>query len=299
MKKNYLFILLGLSLSIFSCKKENVEEPTFDVKTDKTQYKVGDSITFKFSGSADIISFYSGEGTKEYQYKDRLEATGGKLKLNITTQGLYATQTNNLKLMYATEFNNVYSPDGIKTGNWKEISSRFTFGEGGTQVASGDIDISDLPEPGKPIWFAFKYVGLASATAGTGGKTWRVYAFTLTNTSALGKVSAIANVKNAGWIAVDVENPVNKWTFASTDPAMIFAPNSTLLPSEDWAISSPFSPNKISPDLGTGIKTVLDNMKDFKYAFPEAGTYTVTFVAKNANNYGIKEIVKQITLTIK
>jgi hypothetical protein len=299
MKKNYFILFLGLSVSIFSCKKDTVDAPTFDAKTDKTEYKVGDTVKFNFSGNADVISFYSGETGKEYKNKDRVEAVGNKLKLAIATQGLYASQTNNLKLFYSTDFSNTYSVDGIKNGNWKDISSKFTFGEGGTQVASGDIDISDLPETGKPIYFAFKFAATASATAATGGKTWRVYAFNLSSTSSTGAVSTLATIKNAGWIAIDVENPVNKWAIASSDPALIFAPNSTLLPSEDWAISGAFYPNKVNPDTGTGIKVYVDALTDYKYVFTKAGTYIVTFVAKSAYKAEVKEVVKQITLTIK
>lgn len=47
MKKLYYFItfiIIGLS----SCIKEEIEQPTFDVSTTSTTYKVGDTVRFNF-----------------------------------------------------------------------------------------------------------------------------------------------------------------------------------------------------------------------------------------------------------
>lgn len=302
-KLKYLLGILILPVMV-ACQKNEPETPSFEVKTDKQEYNAGDSVTFAISGYADIISFYSGEPGKEYRYKDRTESTDSKLKLNVTTQVVFASQKKNLSLWYSTDFNNVYSPEGLKAATWTEITDRFTLSAdvgstNGVQTASGDVDLSDLPVSGKPIYFAWKYVGQASTTAALGGRTWRVYVFNLFNENAAKQVTSVASVTTAGWLGIDVENAANKWTIGTAAPALYFAPNSTLQASEDWAVSRALFPTAASPDLGTGIKGYLDKMSNYKYKFNAPGVYKVTFVARNTNNLGGKEVVKELTVTVK
>lgn len=303
---NKLKYILGALLipAIYACKKDTPDEPTFNVATAKTEYSIADSVEFKIDGYADIISFYSGEAGKEYRYRNRLESNDGKLHLNISTRVLFATQANNLTLMYSTNFDNLYTPAGIAAATWTDITDRFTLSSApplanGAITPSADVDLSDLPVSGKPIYFAWRWVGQASATAGLGGRTWRIHAFNLTNKTATSAIP-IATVATAGWLAVDVKNPVNKWTIQTTlDPALFFAPASTLLESEDWAISKALFPNSVSPDLGTNIKAYTDRMRNYKHKFSAPGTYTVTFVGKNALNGNVKETVREVTVTVK
>ncbi|RWU07596.1 DUF5017 domain-containing protein [Pedobacter chitinilyticus] len=302
---NKLKYILGLLLipAVYACKKDTPDAPTFNVVTSKAEYNLADSVEFQMSGYADVIGFYSGEAGKEYRYRNRLESDQGKMHLNIQTQVLYGTQANNLSLLYSTDFDNIYSVDGISKATWKDITNRFTLstaaaGAVGTAVTSADVDLSDLPISGKPIFFAFKWVGQASTTAALGGRTWRVPAFNLTNKTASG-TSTIATVTSASWLAIDVKNTANKWTIQSTTPFLYFAPNSTLTESEDWAVSKALFPNKVSPDVSVNIKAYTDRMKNYKYKFSKAGVYTVTFIAKNGLNGNVKEVVKELTVTIK
>lgn len=302
-KLKYLLGVLTLPLML-ACQKNDPVTPSFDVKTDKMEYNVSDSVRFSISGYADVISFYSGESGKEYRYKDRTESTDAKMKLNINTQVVFASQKNNLALLYTTDFNNVYTVEGIKAATWTDITSRFTLSAdigstNGVRTSSGEVDLSDLPVSGKPIYFAFKYVGQPSTTAALGGRTWRVYAFDLYNKNASGATTTLASVTTAGWLAIDVENPVNKWTIQTAEPALYFAPASTILASEDWAVSRALFPTAAKPDTGVGIKGYLDKINNYTYKFSAPGVYTVTFVAKNTNNLGLKEVIKEVTVTVK
>jgi hypothetical protein len=302
MKLKYILSILLLSY-LTSCKKEATEVPSFDVTTDKQEYNVGDSVSFSIKGYADIITFYSGEAGRKFEHKDRIESKDSKLSLNISTQVLFGAQENNLKLYYSTDFNNSYNAEGIKAATWTEITNKFTLsaadaGKSGVVTASGDVDLSDLPVSGKPIYFAWKYVNQAAATAAVGGRTWRIPVFNLTSKSESGSAT-IATVLTAGWLAVDVENPVNKWTIQTGTPFLFFSPASTLVPSEDWVITRALFPTAVKPDSGIGIKDYLSKISDYKYAFTAAGTYKITFVAKNANNLGVTDVVKELTLVIK
>lgn len=302
-KTKYLLGMVLLACGLYACKKDTPDTPDISVVAVGTNFKVTDSVEFKIEGYADVISFYSGEPGKEYRYKDRLEANDAKLFLNISTQVLFASQKNNLSLWYSTDFAKAYTPAGITAANWTNITSKFTFAPdiGSTTsdvTPSGNIDISDLVVPGKPIFFAFKYVGQASSSAATGGRTWRVPAFNLTSQSP-GGTASIADVVGAGWIAVDVKNTANKWTIQTTTPFLYFAPASTTNESEDWAITKEIYPNKVSPDKGLPIKAYTDRVQNYKYKFSKPGTYTVTFVGKNATSGNVKEAVRTLTVIVK
>lgn len=302
---NKLKYILGVLLipAFYACKKDTPDEPTFSVSIAKTEYNVADSVEFQINGYADIIGFYSGEPGREYRYKNRLESNDGKLHLNISTRVLFAAQANNLSLMYTTNFDNLYTPAGIAAATWTDITNRFTLstapaGANGVITPSADVDLSDLPVAGKPIYFAFRWIGQASTSTPTGGRTWRIHAFNLTNKTATSAIP-IATVTSAGWLAVDVKNPVNKWTIQAADPALFFAPAGTLDESEDWAISKALYPNRVSPDVSVNIKAYTDKMKNYKYKFNQPGTYTVTFIAKNGLNGNVKETVKELTVIVK
>lgn len=298
--------LLGLSLLVLvvaACKKDTPDTPSFNVETIGKELKVADSVEFKIDGYADVIGFFSGEPGKEYRFRNRLEANDSKIFLDISTQVLNASQRNNLSLWYSTDFAKVYTPAGIESSNWTNITSRFTLApDGGTAasavVPSGKIDITDLVVQGKPIFFGFKYVAQNSATPGTGGRTWRVPVFNLTSEFP-GGASTLANVTDALWTPVDVKNPANKWVVQAATPFLYFAPNSTLTESEDWAITREIFTNKVNPDKGAGIKAYTDRMANYKHKFSQPGTYTVTFVGKNGLSGNVKEVVRELTVTVK
>lgn len=301
-KFNYILGAL-LITSVYACKKDTPDGPTFSVSTAKTEYNVADSVEFNVEGYADVIGFYSGEAGKEYRYRNRLESNEGKLHLNISTRVLYGAQANNLSLLYSTDFDNIYTPAGINAAKWTDITNRFTLstaaaGGLGVITPTADVDLSDLPVSGKPIYFAWRWVGQASDTAPLGGRTWRIHAFNLSNKTATATIP-IATVTSASWLAVDVLNPINKWTIQTADPSLFFAPAGTTDPSEDWAVSKVLYPNRVSPDAGVGIKSYIDSMKNYKYKFSQPGTYTVTFVAKNGLNGNVKEVVRELTVTVK
>jgi hypothetical protein len=304
-KLKYILGVLILPIMV-ACQKTEPVKPTFDVSIAKQDYKVGDTVLFSIRGYADLISFYSGEQGKEYRFKDRIEAGDTKLKLNISTQTLYATQRNNLSLMYSTDFNSSYTTAGVRAATWTDITSRFTLASDAVPLAnsvvtvSGEVDLSDLPVSNTPIYFAFRFLGQPSATAGLGARTWRIPVFDLYNVDAKTSVrrATIASVTTAGWLGVDIENPVNKWTIQSGTPFLFFAPASTLLATEDWAVSAALFPNAAVPDVGVGIKDYLKPMSDYKYAFTKEGTYTITFVGKNVNNRGEEAVVKTLTIVV-
>lgn len=305
MKKIFYFSIALISLVIISCRKDEPGTPTFDVSVDQNTVNVNDSLTFHFDGTADVVTFYSGELGKEFQYKDRTNVDGLKLQLTLGTRVLYGIQTDNLSLLCSNDFNGQYTPAGIKEEQWTDITKKFTLSPTPASQAatvtttSGPVDLSEYVVKDKPLYFAFKYKSDTSATTALGGRTWRVYAFDLEAVAANGVVSTITKAQTGGWTSIDIKNHANKWTIASAAPFLFFAPLNTS-PSLDWVVSAPFQPTLVNPDKGTPIKAFLGKTPEgYKYAFKTAGTYKVTFIAKNVNGEGDKEVIRELDITVK
>ncbi|MBO9632956.1 MAG: DUF5017 domain-containing protein [Chitinophagaceae bacterium] len=298
-KLRYITSLL-LAATLVSCdKRDKLDTPAFDVTTDKLNYKKGDSVVFHFSGSPDIITFYSGEPGNEYQYRNRTELEGGTTNLSFSTRVLYGTQDNNLRVMASNNFSGSYDTNSIKAATWVDITNRFTLSTGsGTatvETPSGVSNITDLLSPGKPIYIAYYYVGYGPLTTAQ-QRTWRVMSFSLSNSYPDGSVVSLANLASAGWIGVNVKNPANVWTVTST--LVYFDPKSSLVESEDWVISKPFFVSRVEPDKGVAIKEYMSRKTDHVYTYTKAGTYKVTFVGANTNAKEVKPVVKELEITV-
>ncbi|WP_164111173.1 MULTISPECIES: DUF5017 domain-containing protein [Sphingobacterium] len=311
MKKIRGIYALICCIALTACQKDEPNDINFDVNADKLEVAMGDSVSFNFNGSADIISFYSGEKGQEYVNRARTEAEGLGIQLTIASRVLYAVQ-NNLKLLVSTKFSGIYNAENIHEEDWIDITDKFewsTATPGGIAAGntnSGPINLTEYIVPGKPIYFGYRYESQAAATAATAGRTWRLPIFKLESVTEQGEANEIANVLTAGWKPVPIISAVLKpentsyWTIRTSDPYLFFTPNSTLEPHLHWIITAPFSPTAIKPDKPQTIKAAIDKMgRRFRYAFKESGSYTVTFVAKNVNSHGEKEIVKELVIVVK
>lgn len=300
----WAFILI---LLCSACNKDDVVAPDFEVIVDKKEVKINDSITFSFSGSPDVITFYSGEKNREYKYKERTTLPGGKKELTISTQVTYGSQSNNLRLLASANFDGNYTPEALKAAKWTDITDKFTLsvspsGVLGPITVSNKVDVSDLFVSGKPLFFAFKYQGQATTSgATTTQRGWRIYEFNLNNTFPDGTVSAIATRATGGWQPINVEDAVktngtSKWVYISN--MFYYDPSSSLLASEGWYVTKALLADGISPDKGVPIKEYSQRRESYKYAFNTPGTYKVTFVGSNVNYTGQKEVVKEIEIKV-
>ncbi|NGF55216.1 DUF5017 domain-containing protein [Parapedobacter sp. SGR-10] len=299
-------LAIAIVLSTFSCTRDELLDPVVDVSIDKEVYSTEDSVEFHFSGYADMITFYSGEKGKEYKNRNRLELEGGDLILNMETQVLYGSQTDNLKLYLSTDFTGEYTKEGVEKATWTDISDRLTWcvaagGAVGVRTISDYASVSDLLVSGKPVYFAFRYVGEKPPSTTPTQRTWRIYQFNIQNKFSETEIIPVTDRVNAGWTSVSISNPGGKGVWFLTHADMIYYnPESNLEAVEKWVITKRFDPNKVAPDNGKAIKKYPDNqMSSFKYNFPESGEYEVTFVFVNSNYKGIKESVKTIKVKVE
>ena len=218
MKLRYYIMLIGLIIMV-SCQKKLVvkDAPDFSVSTNGTSFKAGTPVTFNIQGSADIISFYSGELFHDYALKDgrELDVTGKGLSLSFKS-GIAAgspagTQNDQFSILMSTDFSGNYTDfAGVKAASWKNITDSFTLGSTSTTlVASDTADLSSLVVAGKPVYFALKYINRPQVANGF-ARQWIIESFSLNSKDTLSNGSriTIADQIHAGFRIVD-QNPVN------------------------------------------------------------------------------------------
>jgi len=304
--KNILPLLL-LSLAVMSCERDEVKQVDVDINTDKIKYNVNDTVKFLFTGHADMVTFYSGENGSEYKHRNRVELEGGKLEVSFETQELYGIQDQNLNLLVSTDFGGVYSKDAVQAATWTNITDRMTWCEApsgavGVRTISDYVDVSDLLVSGKPVYFAFRYLGVPSTTGSAQQRTWRVYQFNIQNRFSESEIVPVANRTNAGWQAVTINDPAAKglWHFTTQSTMIYYDPQSNLQDVEKWAITKRFDPNKVAPDNGISIKKYADNsLNKYEHVFTQAGEYEVTFVLRNSNYNGTEEKIKTLKVIVE
>lgn len=216
MKGGNLIWITGFFL--ISCQKKlaEVKAPDFNVVETEITVKAGTPAKFAFTGSAATISFYSGEISKDYQFRNgrTVDVAGKGLTLNFTSQlGTVTpagTQNNQLSLLVSTDFNGNYTDlASVKAATWRDITSQFTFGSSATAVASGVVNLTELVIAGKPIYFALRYINKPQVANGF-ARQWIIENFSLKSVDAKvnDAVVTIADHALTGFRIVD-ENPVN------------------------------------------------------------------------------------------
>jgi hypothetical protein len=315
--KNILAIIM--LLAFFSCHKAlDVDDIAFDVTANKATMALGDTTRFSFTGNPDIITFWSGEIGKRYQYRDRTEADGTPI-LRFRSKRFHP-QNNTLALLISTDFSGVVKDTvatrtAITAAAWTDITARANLSPAnGTLTSSGPVNLSDLASQGKPVYFAFKYTG----AAGFPLNRWEIDSFYVNNNLPDGTTYVIANFGNAtvsytnygvptfspGFVFYNTAN-VNFW-FNSTinsQAGLVFKTDNAGLTSscESWAIVGPINLKKVTPDNGTVIKGLTQSLADlaFTYKYPAAGTYNATFVAGKTNRDEQKYAVKSLPFTVQ
>lgn len=295
MVKYILFCITACSLLTACQKTMSTGDAQFDVQVNATQLSLGDTAIFSFGGSPDIITFYSGEVGKRYEYRSRFTAEGTPL-LRFRTIRANGAQDQSLSILVSNDFAGILLSDTpatlnqIKAANWANITSRAQLSSGGTTaVSSGNIDLSDFSAQNKPVYLAFQYQGFA----GSAQSKWTVDSFTVKNILKDGTSYEIANM-NANNIAytnygVSTFSPgffpvrvvsTYWWTVNSNSLVITGATGAgSAAPAESWAIIGPIDLKKVTPDIGLKVKNSSQKADELKlsYQYLTAGTYNAVF----------------------
>ncbi|WP_256009927.1 DUF5017 domain-containing protein [Desertivirga xinjiangensis] len=308
MKKIYILPLLMIILA--SCNKKEVTELTFDVKTDRTTYNVGDTVNFLLSGNPDQLVLFSGEDGHKYIYKDRTEAQSDLFTLEFATNRRYGSdvqQPQSLRLFASQTFNGQYQPESInESADWTDITSAFTLSgiqsTDAAYVSSGTVDLTRLANLGfnldksKAVYFAFRYKG----NTGSNQPRWWINKFDIKITTTDGEALTVADISTAGWTAVKVlpSSPVN-WIFGEDKTVKFQGGGATVLSNHVWAITKGLNLTTVEPDKGVALKNMSTRMDSYPYVFTKEGVYTVTFIASNVNIYGESKVIKEVQVKVE
>lgn len=335
--KNHITAFTLFVTVLIGCKKVDINTPDdFNVMSDKTTYKAGDTASFTLAGTADMITFFSGETGKNYDNKNRTVLAGTpKMVFQTNMQQGVLPNNDSLRLYVSTNLKG-YDSANVVNANWTEITNRNTKWPtvlGTTFVISDSISLTDF-NTSDSINIAFRATGKKYATAAQ--RKWQIQNLTLTNFLADGSNTALfSTFANTGWAQANIKNnPAPSLTTTNyqawnVGQAGINANNATLVISskacnsngipiqtaypitfdpsavtnvdenDDWLITSAINLKTVKPDVGIAIKKPLDvTLKNYKYKFTTPGTYTLTFVAQNQRLDEKREIVRQITIIV-
>lgn len=300
MKKYFLFGLVIISFA--SCKKTYVSNLSFDVTTASATYKVGDTISFRFSGNADNITFYPGTSGYVYANRGRVSESGKPVLQFYSLKELNTVDTS-LFLMASTDFNGVYDSLNISSGNWIDITSRAKLSTGFKDtVNSGEIDLSDFAALQKPLFLAFKYMGTSSPTLAQ--SRWTVNRFLLTNNLSDSTKQVVASQSEVTFVGINVKNYTNRWS-VNASQIQIRGGAKADPENEDWVISKPLKLDRAKPDIGYVVKSISSGIDSYSIpnntfkGYLAPGKYRVTFVATNKTAFKDESIVKELEITIE
>lgn len=296
MKK--LLYILAAGLVAVGCNTKDVPAPDFTVTPKSDTYALGDTSFFSFTGNPYNITFYAGDSSHQYEFRKRASAPGTP-QLQFTSYMQTGTQTNTLALLISKDFPGVYDSATIYSPNthWTDITSKATLSTGTNNTASGIVDLTEFVNDGKPVYIAFKYIGLKNTSA---QRTWTIPTFTVTNLLQDGKTKmpVAADLAGGGWAVVPMKNPAVKWVVSATT-LKVTGGVANSAEAESWVITKGLALNRAIPDVGVSLKNISSNgITSSFYIYKGAGTYKATFEATNTTVYDSKSDVKEVQVTV-
>jgi hypothetical protein len=304
--KTYNLLFAILLLACTSCTKDSVvATPEFNVELQTLTVKAGTAVVFNFKGSLDMLSFYSGEIGRNYDFANANRKFESKMSLLFDSQILDGSQDNQFSVLVSSDFNGVYDLEHIHLANWTDLTSRFrlaSHADNRVLVPSGEIQMNDVFALNKPVYLAFKYVTKPQTLNGR-YNLWRVQNLLLQSEDEVnGKVSVMTQAAGA-WKMIQSSNyDANRGSILTNNITFMGNGTNKDVETEAWVISKAVSvvtKIDLGPDRPVAIKSLSDpTLKSYSYIYEKQGTYTATFVGTNANLNETKREIKQITIVV-
>lgn len=211
MKLRYYMVLFAV-LAMASCEKKLMvkDAPDITVSADSTTIHAGSKVNFVFDGSADIVSFYSGEELHDYAFRDGriVDVKGKGVTLGFNSGVSGGSQANQLSILVSTDFTGNYDNlSDVKAATWTDVTDSFTLGTAAKLIPAGELNISDLVVTGKPLYIALKYITRPQVDNGF-ARQWFVENLQLKSIDAQlnGMPVTIADQVHAGFRIVDQDS---------------------------------------------------------------------------------------------
>lgn len=284
-----------MAFFLISCNNDVLIEPTATFTPDSLEFKAGSEIVFRYSGDGDYVTFWSGEEGQIFENRHRIEVPvdSAYFQFNNYTAFGNTAQPRPISVYISNSFKGNYSELGIYdiSTTWDAITPSNTPNYAASLVAvpSGKINITKYKDA--PFFIAFKFVSdsMSGSARQVRIKDFEINAYTKAGLIKSNILSTFGfkpvNIKGPGvWtqtaVQLDIRGTAQKWE-------------------EDWYITKELVLNRVNSDKGLAIKTLADNMADFRYIYKKPGVYKARIEISNSRYGKQKTDYQDFTFTVK
>lgn len=295
MKTKIIILIFSMAIFLISCNNDVLVEPTATFTPDSLEFKAGSEIVFRYSGDGDYVTFWSGEEGQIFENRHRIEVPvdSAYFQFNNYTAFGNTAQPRPISVYISNSFKGNYSELGIYdiSTTWDTITPSNTPNYAASLVAvpSGKINITKYKDA--PFFIAFKFVSdsMSGSARQVRIKDFEINAYTKAGLIKSNTLSTFGfkpvNIKGPGvWtqtaVQLDIRGTAQKWE-------------------EDWYITKELVLNRVNSDKGLAIKTLADNMADFRYIYTKPGVYNARIEISNSRYGKQKTDYQDFTFTVK
>lgn len=295
MKTKIIILIFSIAIFLISCNNDVLIEPTATFTPDSLEFKAGSEIVFRYSGDGDYVTFWSGEEGQIFENRHRIEVPvdSAYFQFNNYTAFGNTAQPRPISVYISNSFKGNYSDLGIYdiSTTWDTITPSNTPNYAASLVAvpSGKINITKYKDA--PFFIAFKFVSdsMSGSARQVRIKDFEINAYTKAGLIKSNILSTFGfkpvNIKGPGvWtqtaVQLDIRGTAQKWE-------------------EDWYITKELVLNRVNSDKGLAIKTLADNMADFRYIYKKPGVYKARIEISNSRYGKQKTDYQDFTFTVK
>lgn len=298
--------------------KDDLGALEFDVVVEENSVlKVDEPITFRLTGNAHMVRFYSGEFRNDYEYhdKDRYHDVSVTITYEHYRFGDNVNHSVNALhtgvLYYSNDFTADYGFANVHAADWQTVGFGLPSAANGITDANfssaGTRDVSHLFVEGEPLYLAF-YCQIDQGTRRTGYRVrnFQVNAVVEEDPSLNSTLYSFADL-GFRWVlnqaATDHTNGTDRPYVNDSEIRWIW-PTNYDVPAQyiGYAISGPIEVPRYN--LGRDEPVLFatawnESGMTRTHTFTEPGQYEVVFVANNINTSDRQEIVKKIMIEIE
>lgn len=287
---------------LYGCTKYEVSEPDFSVSLVEADYHVGDSVRFRLTGNADIITFYSGVAGNNY---DSIvpQVLSNNILLSFKAGLTNSQQQNQLSVLVSLDYSGKADSTNIYKATWIDITNRFNLPtEEGALVDAGMADVVDLITDNQPFYVAYRYT-TNSQTENGPWTQWEITDVLLKSVNSKEKKSMLTEAGVAEWkLWLSPNYEASQVSFSNS--AVTFKGNDTNITDTTaaWVITGrvfPYKTTSYAPDYGKNIKAVHhEPLRNYATSYDKPGVYTVAFVGQNIQGSENKTKIEKLQVTV-
>lgn len=298
--------------------------------------KKGTPVNFLIDGDPDYLTFFSGEIGAEYRNRERTTVSMDDIessKLSVTIEAQYGNPADIMEVRVAEDFQGLtktdFAADSVLVDegtDWQTLIDKAPSKTepGIPQVANfnaGVLTTIDMtPYLNRSITLGFRYKGVSNTAVQS---KFYFRNLQIENVMKNGQVITL-DAKSFGFTALnmyyrhpDVLNTQNRRNVLSGKPYATVTNNTSGVwnlanmtnffihssPTGSplmyvWLVSDKLVINACTPDSGVGIKNITEDLNTYSHTYDKVGTYTATFVGRNANYKQQTEVVREYTVNV-